>query len=140
MVGKHYRHLLYQYPMQMFLGFCHALLPSKHWGGLSDVISQPPKLKFLLGHHLATNSFGLARLFLSSSCHLQNFRHHGNQNGCNLQGRKPKECQCGETTVVVGVVNGLLSFLVTLLWFYLCHITQKPNERKKNCSKNESKP
>ena len=117
--------------MQMFLGFCHALLLSKHWGGLYDVISQPPKLKFLL-------SFGLARLFLSSSCHLQNFRHHGNQNGCNLEGRKPKECQYGETTVVVGVVNGLLSFLVTLLWFYLRHLTQKPNKRKKNCSKSES--
>ena len=90
--------------MEMFLGFCQALLPHKHWGGLYDVISQPPKLKFLLGRHLATNSFGLGRLFLSSSCHLQNFRSHGDQNGRNLEGRKPKECQCGEATLVVGVV------------------------------------
>ena len=28
-----------------------------------ELTKQPPKLKFLLGHHLATNSFGLGRLF-----------------------------------------------------------------------------
>ena len=28
-----------------------------------EVTKQPPKLKFLLGSHVATNSFGLARLF-----------------------------------------------------------------------------
>ena len=33
---------------------------------------QPSKLKFLLGRHLATNSFGLGRHFYKSSCQLQN--------------------------------------------------------------------
>ena len=46
----------------------------------------PSKLKFLLGHHLATNSFGLGRLFDKSSRQLQNFRRHGDQNGRNLEG------------------------------------------------------
>ena len=31
--------------------------------GLVDSTIQPSKLKFLLGHHLATNPFGLGRLF-----------------------------------------------------------------------------
>ena len=48
--------------------------------------NQPSKLKFLLGHHLATKSFGLGRLFYKSSCQLQNFRRHGNKNGPNLEG------------------------------------------------------
>ena len=47
---------------------------------------QPSKLKFLLSRHLATNSFGLGRLFYKSIHQLQNFRHHGDQNGCNLKG------------------------------------------------------
>ena len=47
---------------------------------------QPSKLKFLLGRHLATNSFGLGRLFYKSSCQLQNFRCHGHQNAHNLEG------------------------------------------------------
>ena len=47
---------------------------------------QSSKLKFLLGRHLATNSFGLGRLFYRSSRQLQNFRHHGYQNGPNLEG------------------------------------------------------
>ena len=47
---------------------------------------QPSKLKLLLGHHLATNSFGLGRLFYKSSRQLQNFRRHGDQNGPNLEG------------------------------------------------------
>ena len=51
---------------------------------------QPSKLKLLLGHHLATNSFGLGRLFYKSSCQLQNFRHHGDQNGPNLEGWSAK--------------------------------------------------
>ena len=34
-------HLLYKYPMQMFLGFCHPLLRCKHWGGFYDVIRKP---------------------------------------------------------------------------------------------------
>ena len=44
---------------------------------------QPSKLKFLLGRHLATNSFGLGRLFYKSIRQLQNFRRHGDQNGRN---------------------------------------------------------
>ena len=100
----------------MFLGFCHALLPRKHWGGLYDVISQPPKLKFLLGRHLATNSFGLGRLFLSASCHLQNFRRHGDQNGRDLEGSKPKECQCGEATVVVHFYPGCNSYFLLVVF------------------------
>ena len=47
---------------------------------------QPSKLKLLLCHHLATNSFGLGRLFYKSSRQLQNFRRHGDQNGPNLEG------------------------------------------------------
>ena len=47
---------------------------------------QPSKLKFLLGCHLASNSFGLWRLFYKSSRQLPNFRGHGDQNGHNLEG------------------------------------------------------
>ena len=47
---------------------------------------QPSKLKFLLGHYLATNSFGLGRLFYKSSRQLQNFTRYGDQNGPNLEG------------------------------------------------------
>ena len=47
---------------------------------------QPSKLKFFLGCHLATNSFGLGRPFYKSSRQLQNFRRHGVQNGCYLEG------------------------------------------------------
>ena len=50
---------------------------------------QPFKLNVLLGCHLATNSFGLGRPFYKSSRQLQNFRHHGNQNGRNLEGCHP---------------------------------------------------
>ena len=49
-------------------------------------MEQPSKLKFLPGRHLATNSFGLGRLFYKSSRQLQNFRRHGDQTGCNLEG------------------------------------------------------
>ena len=45
--------------------------------GKGKVIIQPSKLKFLLGRHLATNSFGLERLFYKSSRQVQNFRRHG---------------------------------------------------------------
>ena len=48
--------------------------------------NQPSRLKFLLGRYLATNSFGLGRLFYKSSCQLQNFRRHSDQNGPNLKG------------------------------------------------------
>ena len=47
---------------------------------------QPSKLKLLLGHHLATNSFSLGRPFYKSSCQLQNFRHHGHQKWSQLGG------------------------------------------------------
>ena len=61
----------------------HANLVSC-WVGF--VISQPSKSKFLLGRHLATNSFGLGRLFHKLSCQLRNFRCHGNEHGRNLEG------------------------------------------------------
>ena len=51
-----------------------------------DKDSQPSKLKFLPSCHLATNSFGLGRLFYKSNRQLQNSRHHGDQNGRNLEG------------------------------------------------------
>ena len=45
-----------------------------HWA--KSFQRQPSKFKFFLGHHLATKSFGLGRLFYKSSCQLQNFRHN----------------------------------------------------------------
>ena len=51
-----------------------------------NIIWQPSTLKFLPCRHLATNSFGLGRLFYKSSRQLQNFRSHGDQNGHNLEG------------------------------------------------------
>ena len=54
---------------------------------------QPSKLKLLLGHHLASNSFGVGRLFYKSSCQLQNFRRHGDQNGPSLEGWSEKSDQ-----------------------------------------------
>ena len=53
---------------------------------ISEHISQPSKLKFWLICHLATNSFGLGRLFYKSSRQLQNFRRHGDQNGRKMEG------------------------------------------------------
>ena len=50
------------------------------------MVTQPSKLTFLLGHHLATNSLGLGRPFYKSSRQLQHFRRHGDQNGRNLEG------------------------------------------------------
>ena len=47
------------------------------------ITDQPSK--FLLGHHLASKSFGLRRLYCKSSRQLQNSTHHGDQNGCNLE-------------------------------------------------------
>ena len=49
-------------------------------------LSQPSKLQFLHGRHLATNSLGLGRLFYKSSRQLQNFRRHGDQYGRKLEG------------------------------------------------------
>ena len=47
------------------------------------ITDQPSK--FLLRHHLASKSFGLGRLYCKSSHQVQNFRHHGDQNGRNLE-------------------------------------------------------
>ena len=47
---------------------------------------QPSKLKFLLGRHLATTSFGSGKLFYKSVRRLQTFRCHSDQNGHNLEG------------------------------------------------------
>ena len=96
------------------------------------MISQFPKLKFLLGRHLATNSFGLGRLFLSASCHLQNFRRHGDQNGRNLEGSKPKECQCGEATVVVHFYPGCNSYFLLVVF--------SPSYTKTNRKKKKGAP
>ena len=46
----------------------------------------PSKLKFLLGRHLATNSFASGKLFYKSGRRLQNVRCHSDQNGHNLEG------------------------------------------------------
>ena len=62
----------------------HASLQSSVTKGPTS--TQQSKLKFLPGGHLATNSSGLGRLFYKSSCQLQNFRRHGDQNGRNLEG------------------------------------------------------
>ena len=59
---------------------------SLHAGLQKWPVQQPSKLKFLLGHHLATNSFGLGRPFYRSRPQLQNFRRHGDQKGPNLEG------------------------------------------------------
>ena len=75
------------------LVLCRKFSPTKCGIGFkgygSQHFIQPSKLKFLLGCHMATNSFGLGRPFYKSSCQLQNFRHHGNQNGRNLEGCHP---------------------------------------------------
>ena len=70
--------------------------------------------KFLLGHHLASKSFGLGRLYCKSSRQLQNSTHHGDQNGCNLEWLKTaffaivtkKNVPCsGVTDILINVVN-----------------------------------
>ena len=84
--------------------FCQSyvfgiFLYSKYWSQMTQFLGctskcalvkegmvQPCKLKFLLSCHLATNSFGLGRLFYKPSCQLQNLRCHGDQNGRNLEG------------------------------------------------------
>ena len=58
--------------MRNWLTLCVLKSEENHAG----IKSQPSKLKFLVGCHLATNSFGLGRLFYKSSRQLQNFRHH----------------------------------------------------------------
>ena len=47
-------------------------MQTKSTSGYKNLPLQPSKLKFLLGHHLATNSFGLGKLFYKSSHQLQN--------------------------------------------------------------------
>ena len=61
-------------------------MQSKSTSGYKNLPLQPSKLKFLLGRHLATNSFGLGKLFYKSSHQLQNVRHYGDQNSHNLEG------------------------------------------------------
>ena len=60
--------------------FCNTNLVTSYFYEL-----QPPKLKFLLGHHLATNPFGSGKLFYKSSRWLQNVRCHSDQNSHNLK-------------------------------------------------------
>ena len=59
----------------------HSILVTKAKGTFVQVwarnVLQPSKLKFLLGRHLVTNSFGLGRLFYKSSRQLQNFSRDG---------------------------------------------------------------
>ena len=81
--------------LMLSLGVCWwnkvitKMLSSSLYSIIIIFFNQPFKLKFLLGRHLATNSFGLGRLFFNNSSRkLQNFRRHGNQHGRNL-----KSCQ-----------------------------------------------
>ena len=53
------------------------MLSSSSFSIIIIFFNEPFELKFLLGGHLATNSFGLGRLFYKSSRQLQNFRRHG---------------------------------------------------------------
>ena len=68
----------------------HSILVTKAKGTFVQVwarnVLQPSKLKFLLGRHMATNSFGVGRLFYKSSRQLQKFSRHGDQNACNSDG------------------------------------------------------
>ena len=63
-----------------------------------ELTKQPPKLKFLLGHHLATKSFGLGRLFYKSSRQLQNFRRHGDQIVATWRAAKENKIQTKDKT------------------------------------------
>ena len=66
--------------------FAHDIFLSySHVGGWRNQHLQPSKLKFWLCCHLTTDSFSLGRLLFKSNRQLQNFRHHGHQNGCNLE-------------------------------------------------------
>ena len=81
----------------------------------------------MLGHHLATNSFGLGRLFYKSSRQLQNFRRHGDQNGPNLEG------WLGPGSTVIEFFLGTFQFIspyqihnklgVFLLFLFNCSFT-----------------
>ena len=53
-------------------------ISTRPWHVFETLLDQPSKLKFLLGRHLATNSFGLGR---PPKC-----RRHGDKNGPNLEG------------------------------------------------------
>ena len=57
-----------------------------NWWCVTTQVWQPSKLKFLVGCHLATSSFGLGRLFYKSSHQFQNFRRHSDQNCRSLEG------------------------------------------------------
>ena len=77
-----------------------------HWE--KSFQGQPSKLKFLLGRHLATKSFGLGRLFYKSSRQLQNFRHHGDLNSRNLEGWV-------DNTIIILVSLILIDWIVIFL-------------------------
>jgi len=67
--------------------FAHDIFLSySNVGGWRNQHLQPSKLKFWHCCHLTTNSFSLGRLLCKSTRQLQNFRRHGDQNGCNLEG------------------------------------------------------
>ena len=66
--------------------FAHDIFLSySNVGGWRNKHLQPSKLKFWLRRHLTTDSFSLGRLLFKSNRQLQNFRHHGHQNGYNLE-------------------------------------------------------
>ena len=52
-------------------------LPGGGGGGDTMVFNSTLQIKVLLGCYLATNSFGLGRLFYKSSCQPENSRCHG---------------------------------------------------------------
>ena len=69
--------------------------------GCSSDHNNPPKLKFLLGHHLTTNSW-FRETFLKSH-QLQNFRHYGDQNGHNLEGCIKRKIQAEKSRSKISV-------------------------------------
>ena len=66
--------------------FAHYIFLSySNVGGWRNQHLQPSKLKFWLRRDLTTDSFSLGRLLFKSNRQLQNFRHHGHQNGCSFK-------------------------------------------------------
>ena len=86
----------------IFLGYSNV-------GGWRNQHLQPSKLKFWLRRHLTTDSFCLGRLLFKSSHQLQNFRRHGDQNGCNLEGWLTMQLEkLSETSRFTYDINGQL--------------------------------
>ena len=66
--------------------FAHDIFLSySNVGGWRNKHLQPSKLQFWLCRHLTSDSFSLGRLLFKSNRQLQNFRHHGHQNGCSFK-------------------------------------------------------